>query len=154
MHQSDVYYQKKTSRPLSSSLRICLPRFFCGATKHACHRRGILPKLCCLPSEFDKIVDSPDRNVLTLENNCESYERWSLVKVVSGRRETIRDGRGINDCTEIDITQSVKSALPGTFLSGAVRSHGFNLRGIQTAIATCPKGDMSYFVAWNCTPGM
>lgn len=102
-------------------------------------------------SEFSKIVEELESKVLELENNCASYQRWSLVKVVSGRKEALTDGKGISGCSEIDVTELIRNSLPNAFLTGTVLSHSVSLK-VQTTLDTCPEGDMAFFVAWNCSP--
>lgn len=108
----------------------------------------------CWNTEFTTVVERTRTNSLSLDNNCASYERWSPVKVVSGRLEALTLGTRISGCSEIDITEFIKTSLPDAFISGSVLSHNVNLDGISITSQTCGVDAIGFFLAWNCSPSM
>ncbi|KAL8273853.1 hypothetical protein Esti_002176 [Eimeria stiedai] len=103
-------------------------------------------------SEFQRIVESPADGVLSLENNCAAYERFSLVKVISGHRKALLEGLKIDGCIEIDSTDVVKRLLPDAFQNGAIPTFDLPISTISRVSDTCPSSDVAWFLAWNCSP--
>ncbi|KAL8425722.1 hypothetical protein Efla_003100 [Eimeria flavescens] len=105
-----------------------------------------------LLSEYERIVSFPEDDLLSLDNNCAPYERWSLVKVIFGRREAIVDGLAIDRCTEVDLTEKVHAMVPESFQTGDTRNYGVHIKEVHTVSEGCLGGDLVLFLAWNCSP--
>ncbi|KAL8451729.1 hypothetical protein Emed_001891 [Eimeria media] len=102
--------------------------------------------------QFQRIVQSPADDVISLENTCAAYERFSLVKFVYGHREGLVEGLKISGCTEHDFTEVVNGLLPDAFYNGQTPTYSVPIDAVSRASEACPSSNVAWFVAWNCSP--